>query len=45
MQQPSQDSPIDNPPLFHTWRRWYLVVLTELAVIILLSYVLTETYR
>lgn len=45
MQHPPQIPPADTPPLFRSWRRWYAIVLTELAVIILLSYVLTEIFR
>lgn len=33
------------PPVFGTWRRWYAVVLIELAVIVIAAYVLTEAYR
>lgn len=45
MSLPPEGSPSEKPPLFGTWRRWYTIVLIELAVIIVLAYVLTEAYR
>lgn len=38
------DTP-ERPPLFGSWRRWYLVVIGELAVIMAAAYLLTEVYR
>lgn len=38
-----QDDP--PPPLLGTWRRWYALVVLELAVVILASYVVTEAFR
>lgn len=33
------------PPVFGTWRRWYAVVLIELAVVVIAAFLLTEAYR
>jgi hypothetical protein len=41
--KPSETS--EEPPVFGTWRRWYAVVLLELAVIVAAAYLLTEAYR
>ncbi len=45
MSQRADEKSEDSPPLFSTWPRWYAIVLIELAVIIMIAYVLTETYR
>ena len=34
------------PPRFlGTWRRWYVLVIAELAVVVILSYLLTLAFR
>ncbi|MEK6650916.1 MAG: hypothetical protein AABY75_08060 [Bacteroidota bacterium] len=39
-------SPVDPPPpLLGTWRRWYALVILELVIVILASYVVTEAFR
>jgi hypothetical protein len=45
MSQRQVEKPEETPPLFGTWPRWYAIVLIELAVIIVIAYVLTESYR
>ena len=34
----------DKPPLFETWRQWYLLVAGFLFVLILLFYLITKTF-
>lgn len=41
----SQQGPDEAPPIFGSWRRWYLIVLVELAVVMLAAYAVTEVYR
>ena len=35
----------DPPPLFKRWRHWYALVLTNLAVLIIVFYLITKYFE
>jgi len=35
----------EKPPVFRSWNRWYAVVLLNLAVLIILFYLLTKAFE
>jgi hypothetical protein len=39
------DSGDENPPVFRSWRGWYIFVLSVLALLILFFYILTSIYH
>jgi len=35
----------ESPPLFKTWRAWYVLVLANLALLIILFYLFTKIFE
>lgn len=42
--QSQADGSRDHPPVFKSWRGWYLLVIGFLLLLIILFYLLTKTY-
>jgi len=44
MTKKSESEPSENPPLFKSWRGWYILVLASLVMMIILFYIFSKAF-